>query len=626
MTERHKRQALRLAFAVVILIISQFIENETARFTLSVSAYLIAGYDIIIKAVKNILNRNFLDEFFLMTIATVGALILGEYIEATEVMLLFQVGELFQDYAVGISRKSLEKLVESAPEYANIEKDGQLLQVDPDEVEIGDIIVVKTGEKVPLDGVIIEGESAINTANLTGESIPRRVSVGDDILSGTINLSGLLKIQTTKDFDDSAIMKILELIENTSEKKSTMERFITRFARVYTPIVVLSAILLAIIPPLIFAVPFSECLRRALIFLVVSCPCALLVSVPLGFFGMIGSMSKKGVLVKGSVVVEQLAKAKDIVFDKTGTLTRGTFKVIAIHADQYDERELLKFAAHIESFSNHQIARSILEEYKGEIDTNSVEDFQEFAGMGLSGKVFGKRILVGNDKLMTDNGIAYRDCHLTGTTVHIAIEDDYMGHIIIADEIKEDAPATIRSLKSLGFNKMIMLTGDSERVGASIAKELGLSGYFAELMPEDKVRIYEEIKSKNNSPLIFAGDGLNDAPVIAGADIGIAMGISGSQAAVDYADLILMDDQPSKIPLAIKYARKTMSIVKQNIYFSIGIKVFVLIISALGFSNMQYAIFADVGVMILAVLNSLRTMEWSLFSRKGDESALDTIS
>ena len=609
MTKKQKKQALRLAFVVVILVLSHFIENESARLTLSLSSYLIAGYDIIIKAVKNILNKNFLDEFFLMTIATIGAIVLGEYFEATEVMLLFQVGELFQDYAVDISRKSLEKLVESAPEYANIEKGGQLLQVDPDEVEIGEIIAVKIGEKVPLDGIVVEGESSLNTANLTGESIPRRVSVGDDILSGTINLSGLLKIQTTKDFDDSAIMKILELIENTSEKKSTMERFITRFARVYTPIVVVSALLLAVVPPLAFSIPFSECLRRALIFLVVSCPCALLVSVPLGFFGMIGSMSKKGVLVKGSVVVEQLAKAKNIIFDKTGTLTRGTFKVIAIHADQYDEKELLKFAAHIESFSNHQIARSIMEEYKGEIDTNSVEEFKEFAGKGLAGKVFGKRVLVGNDKLMTDNDIAYRDCHLTGITVHIAIENEYMGHIIIADEIKEDSLATITALKELGFNKLIMLTGDSEKVGKSISKELGLNRFFAELMPEDKVKIYEEIKSENNSPLIFAGDGLNDAPVIAGADIGIAMGISGSQAAVDYADLILMDDKPSKIPLTIKNARKTMRIVKQNIYFSIGIKVFVLAISALGFSNMQYAIFADVGVMILAVLNSLRTMK-----------------
>lgn len=611
MTKKQKKQALRLAFVVVILIISHFIfiENEIIRLVLSLLGYLVAGYDIIIKAVKNILNKNFLDEFFLMTVATVGAIILGEYFEATEVMLLFQVGELFQDYAVDISRKSLAELVESAPEYANIERDGQFVQVDPDEVEIGDVIIVKAGEKIPLDGVIIEGESSINTANLTGESIPRSVSAGDEILSGSINLSGLLKIRTTKDFDDSAIMKILELIENTSVKKSRMERFITRFARVYTPIVVISAVLLAAIPPLVFSAPFSEWLRRALIFLVVSCPCALLVAVPLGFFGMIGSMSRKGVLVKGSVVVELMAKARDIVFDKTGTLTRGTFKVIAIHADKYDENELLKIAAHMESFSNHQIARSILEKYKGDIDTDSVEDFKEFAGRGLSGKVFGKRVLVGNDKFLTDHNIDYRDCHLAGTIVHIAIEDDYMGHIIIADEIKEDSPAAIAALKAQDFNNIIMLTGDSKKVGESISKELGLSRYYAELMPEDKVNIYEEIKSENSSPLIFAGDGLNDAPVIAGADIGIAMGVSGSQAAVDYADLILMDDRPSKIPLAIEKAKKTMRIVNQNIYFSIGIKIFVLIISALGFSNMQYAIFADVGVMILAVLNSLRTMK-----------------
>lgn len=611
MTKKQKKQALRLAFVVVILIISHFIffENEIIRLTLSLLGYLVAGYDIIIKAVKNILNKNFLDEFFLMTVATVGAIILGESFEATEVMLLFQVGELFQDYAVDISRKSLAELVESAPEYANIERDGQFVQVDPDEVEIGDVIIVKAGEKIPLDGVIVEGESSINTANLTGESIPRSVSAGDEILSGSINLSGLLKIRTTKDFDDSAIMKILELIENTSVKKSRMERFITRFARVYTPIVVISAVLLAAIPPLVFSAPFSEWLRRALIFLVVSCPCALLVAVPLGFFGMIGSMSRKGVLVKGSVVVELMAKARDIVYDKTGTLTRGTFKVIAIHADKYDENELLKIAAHMESFSNHQIARSILEKYKGDIDTDSVEDFKEFAGRGLSGKVFGKRVLVGNDKFLTDHNIDYRDCHLAGTIVHIAIEDDYMGHIIIADEIKEDSPAAIAALKAQDFNNIIMLTGDSKKVGESISKELGLSRYYAELMPEDKVNIYEEIKSENSSPLIFAGDGLNDAPVIAGADIGIAMGVSGSQAAVDYADLILMDDRPSKIPLAIEKAKKTMRIVNQNIYFSIGIKIFVLIISALGFSNMQYAIFADVGVMILAVLNSLRTMK-----------------
>lgn len=609
MTKKQKKQVLRLLLVVALLALSYLIKNETLRVVLSLCGYLVAGYDIIFKAVRNILNGNFLDEFFLMTVATIGAIILGEYFEATEVMLLFQVGELFQDYAVNISRKSLKELVESAPEYANVEKDGQLIQVNPDDVEIGDTIVVKIGEKIPIDGVVIEGESSINTANLTGESIPRRVSIGDDILSGTINLTGLLKIQTTKDFDDSAIMKILELIENTSEKKSVMERFITRFARVYTPIVVASAILLAIIPPLVFAAPFSEWLRRALIFLVVSCPCALLVSVPLGFFGMIGSMSKKGILVKGSVVVEQLAKAKDIVFDKTGTLTRGTFQVVAVHAHQYDEKELLKFAAHIESFSNHQIARSILEAYQGEVDTNAVKNFREFAGKGLCADVFGKSLLVGNDKLMLEHNVPYRDCHLTGTIVHIAIDNAYMGHIIITDEIKEDSPATISALKSLGFNQMIMLTGDSEKVGACISKVLGLTDFYAELMPEDKVSIYEEIKAGKNSPVIFAGDGLNDAPVIAGADIGIAMGMSGSQAAIDYADLILMDDKPSKIPLAIQNARKTMRIVNQNIYFSIGIKVFVLIISALGLSNMQYAIFADVGVMILAVLNSLRTMK-----------------
>lgn len=594
---------------VVILILSHFIENETARIALSLSGYLIAGYDIIVRAAKNILNRNFLDEYFLMTVATIGAIALGEYFEATEVMLLFQVGEWFQDYAVDISRRSLEELVESAPEYANIERDGQLVRVEPDAVEIGDVIVAKIGEKIPIDGVVVAGESSVNTANLTGESAPRRVSVGDDILSGTINLTGLLKIRTMKAFDESAIMKILELIEDTSEKKSTMERFITRFARIYTPIVVASALMLAIIPPLAFAASFFEWLRRALIFLVVSCPCALLVSVPLGFFGMIGSMSKKGVLVKGSVVIERLAKAKGIVFDKTGTLTRGTFQVVAIHAEKYDEHELLEFAAHIESFSNHPIARPILEAYQGALDTHAVEDFQEFAGKGLSGKVFGKSVLIGNDKLMADHHIAYKDCHLTGTIVHIAIEDAYMGHIIIADEIKEDSPATISSLKSLGFDDVIMLTGDSEKVGENISNELGLTVFYAELMPEDKVRIYEKIRAQSNAPIVYAGDGLNDAPVIAGADIGIAMGISGSQAAIDYADMILMDDQPSKIALAIQNARKTMRIVNQNVCFSIGIKVFVLALSALGFANMQYAIFADVGVMILAVLNSLRTIK-----------------
>lgn len=594
---------------VVILILSHFIENETARIALSLSGYLIAGYDIIVRAAKNILNRNFLDEYFLMTVATIGAIALGEYFEATEVMLLFQVGEWFQDYAVDISRRSLEELVESAPEYANIERDGQLVRVEPDAVEIGDVIVAKIGEKIPIDGVVVARESSVNTANLTGESAPRRVSVGDDILSGTINLTGLLKIRTMKAFDESAIMKILELIEDTSEKKSTMERFITRFARIYTPIVVASALMLAIIPPLAFSASFFEWLRRALIFLVVSCPCALLVSVPLGFFGMIGSMSKKGVLVKGSVVIERLAKAKGIVFDKTGTLTRGTFQVVAIHAEKYDEHELLEFAAHIESFSNHPIARPILEAYQGALDTHAVEDFQEFAGKGLSGKVFGKSVLIGNDKLMADHHIAYKDCHLTGTIVHIAIEDAYMGHIIIADEIKEDSPATISSLKSLGFDDVIMLTGDSEKVGENISNELGLTVFYAELMPEDKVRIYEKIRAQSNAPIVYAGDGLNDAPVIAGADIGIAMGISGSQAAIDYADMILMDDQPSKIALAIQNARKTMRIVNQNVCFSIGIKVFVLALSALGFANMQYAIFADVGVMILAVLNSLRTIK-----------------
>jgi Cd2+/Zn2+-exporting ATPase len=608
MSKKQKERIVRLAAVAALLIAARFADAEAARIALSLSGYFIAGWDVVLKAVKNLLNRNFLDEFFLMTVATLGAIALGEYFEAAEVMALFQIGELFQDYAVNVSRKSLRELVESAPKYANLEKDGELTQVDPDDVGVGDVIVVKVGEKVPIDGVVIEGESYVNTANLTGESVPRRAAPGDEILSGSINLSGLLRIRTTRAFDDSAAMKILELIENASEKKSTAERFVTRFARVYTPIVVSLALLLAVVPPLVFSAPFAEWVRRALIFLVVSCPCALLASVPLAFFGMIGSSSKKGVLIKGGVVVEQLAKAKDIIFDKTGTLTRGVFKVTAVHADQYDEHELLKYAANIEALSNHHIARSILDEYHGEIDAK--EEFQEFAGKGLSGRVFGKNVLVGNDKLMNDHDVVYKDCHLTGTIVHIAIENDYVGHIVIADEIKEDSQETISALKELGFNKIVMTTGDSEKVAQSVSKELQLTGVFAELMPEDKTRIYEEIKAGVPSPVIFAGDGLNDAPVIAGADVGTAMGGSGAQAAIDYADVVLMDDQPSKIPLTIKNARKTMRIVKQNVFFTIAVKVFVLTLAALGLSNMQFAIFADVGVMILAVLNSLRTMRF----------------
>lgn len=606
---KFRKEILRLVLVVLIMLVGYFINTEPVSTILYLAAYALAGYDIIIKAIKNIINGNFLDEFFLMSVATVGAIFLGEYFEAVEVMLLFQVGELFQDRALEVSRKSIAGLVEAAPEFANVEREGAIEEVDPDEVEIGEIIVVKPGEKVPIDGKVIEGKSSVNTQNITGESLPRGIKVGDDILSGFINLDGVLKIETTRDFDDSAIMKILELIENTSEKKSSTERFITRFSRVYTPIVVISALILALIPPIITGDPFSKWVGRALIFLVVSCPCALLVSVPLAYFSMIGALSKRGVLAKGSVVIENISKARDIVLDKTGTLTKGIFKVVAIHADKYDEETLLSYAAYGEYFSNHPIASSIREEFGENIDQEKISDYQEIAGMGIKVKIDDKDVLLGNEALMDKFQIPWKKCHLVGTTVHIAIDGEYVGHIIISDEVKADSVETVERLKKMGFKRLIMLTGDMERVAKDIAGRLGLTGFFAGLLPEEKVARYKEVKAEVETPVIFVGDGLNDAPALAGADVGIAMGQSGSHIAIDYSDVVLMDDKPSNIALAISGARKANSIVRQNIYATLIVKLAVLVLAAMGNANMQYAIFADVGVMILATLNSFRAMK-----------------
>ena len=605
---KFRKEILRLVLVVLIMVAGYLVKLEPVRTILFLSAYGLVAYDILIKAIKNIINGNFLDEFFLMSVATVGAIFLGEYFEAVEVMLLFQIGELFQDRALEVSRKSIAGLVEAAPEFANVERDGAIEEVDPDEVEVGEIIIVKPGEKVPIDGKVIEGKSSVNTQNITGESVPRGIKAGDEILSGFINLDGLLKVETTRDFDDSAIMKILELIENTSDKKSSTERFITRFSRVYTPIVVISALIVALLPPLITGDPFSKWVGRALIFLVVSCPCALLVSVPLAYFSMIGALSKRGVLVKGSVVIENISKARDIVFDKTGTLTKGIFKVFAIHTDIYDEETLLRYAAYGEYFSNHPIGSSIREEFGEPIDQSKIADYQEIAGMGIRVKIDDKDVLLGNDSLMSKFQVEWKECHLVGTTVHIAIDGEYVGHIIISDEIKTDSVDTIDRLKKMGFKRLVMLTGDMERVAKDIAGRLGLTGFFASLLPEDKVKRYEEIKSEVESPVIFVGDGLNDAPALAGADVGIAMGQSGSHIAIDYSDVVLMDDKPSDIALSVFGARKTSRIVKQNIYATIIVKLVVLVMAAMGNANMQYAIFADVGVMILATLNSFRAM------------------
>lgn len=617
MTKKQKKVLIRIIIAAVLVIALQFIPVKGyVRFGLYMIPYFVIGYDILKKAGKGILNRQIFDENFLMAVATIGAIALGDYKEGTAVMLFYQIGELFQSYAVGKSRRNISDLMDIRPDYANVEKDGELEQVDPDEIEIGTVIVVQPGEKVPIDGVVVEGTSSLNTSALTGESVPREVSVDDEIISGCINMTGLLKIRTTKEFGESTVSKILELVENASSRKSRSENFISKFAKIYTPAVCYGALALAILPPIVrmafmgLAPEWGDWVYRALTFLVISCPCALVISIPLSFFAGIGGASREGVLVKGSSFLETLSQTKIVVFDKTGTMTKGVFEVNGIHHSPYKDEELLEYAALAESYSTHPISKSLQRAYGKPIDKNRVSDVEEIGGHGLTAKVDGKVVAAGNAKLMKKLGIEYHDCSHVGTIVHVAIDGKYAGHILISDVIKEHAAEAIAALKKSGIEKTVMLTGDAKNVADHVAAQLGIDEVCSELLPGDKVEKVEELLTKKpeKDKLAFVGDGINDAPVLSRADIGIAMGALGSDAAIEAADIVLMDDDPLKISKAIRISRKCIRIVYENIYFAIGIKVICLVLGALGIANMWFAIFADVGVMILAVLNAIRTL------------------
>ena len=607
---------IRIIIAAVLIVVFSLLPAEGyLRFGLFMIPYLVIGYDILKKAFKGILNKQVFDENFLMAVATVGAILLGDYSEGVAVMLFYQIGELFQSYAVGKSRRNISELMDIRPDYANIEKDGALEQVDPDEVEIGTIIVVQPGEKVPIDGVITEGTSTLNTSALTGESLPRDAKAGDEVISGCINMTGLLKIRTTKEFGESTVSKILELVENSSSRKSRSENFISKFAKYYTPAVCYGALALAFIPPIVLLVMgkpamWGDWIYRALTFLVISCPCALVISIPLSFFAGIGGASNQGILVKGSNYLETLAQTKYVVFDKTGTMTQGVFEVSGIHHNEMPDEKLLEYAALAECSSSHPISKSLQKAYGKPIDRNRVTDIEEISGNGVIAKVDGISVAAGNTKLMDRLGIAYQDCHHVGTVVHMAIDGKYAGHILISDIIKPHAKEAIAELKKAGISKTVMLTGDSKRVADQVAGELGIQEVYSELLPADKVSRVEELLNQKSEKdkLAFVGDGINDAPVLSRADIGIAMGALGSDAAIEAADIVLMDDDPLKISKAIKIARKCIRIVYENIYFAIGIKVLCLILGALGIANMWMAIFADVGVMIIAVLNAIRTL------------------
>ena len=607
---------IRIIIAAVLIVVFSLLPAEGyLRFVLFMIPYLVIGYDILKKAFKGILNKQVFDENFLMAVATVGAILLGDYSEGVAVMLFYQIGELFQSYAVGKSRRNISELMDIRPDYANIEKDGTLEQVDPDEVEIGTIIVVQPGEKVPIDGVITEGTSTLNTSALTGESLPRDAKAGDEVISGCINMTGLLKIRTTKEFGESTVSKILELVENSSSRKSKSENFISKFAKYYTPAVCYGALALAFIPPIVLLIMekpamWGDWIYRALTFLVISCPCALVISIPLSFFAGIGGASNQGILVKGSNYLETLAQTKYVVFDKTGTMTQGVFEVSGIHHNEMPDEKLLEYAALAECSSSHPISKSLQKAYGKPIDRNRVTDIEEISGNGVIAKVDGISVAAGNTKLMDRLGIAYQDCHHVGTVVHMAIDGKYAGHILISDIIKPHAKEAIAELKKAGISKTIMLTGDSKRVADQVAGELGIQEVYSELLPADKVSRVEELLNQKSEKdkLAFVGDGINDAPVLSRADIGIAMGALGSDAAIEAADIVLMDDDPLKISKAIKIARKCIRIVYENIYFAIGIKILCLILGALGIANMWVAIFADVGVMILAVLNAIRTL------------------
>lgn len=625
MNKKQKRNLMRIIVAAILMIVLHFAPvSGMVRFGLYLVPYLIIGYDILWKAFKGVKNRQPFDESLLMAIATLGAIILavyedGDYTEAIGVMLFYQIGEWFQSYAVGKSRRNISELMDIRPDYANVEREnGQLEAVDPDEVEVGTIIVVKPGEKIPIDGEVVEGSSTLNTSALTGESLPREVESGDEVISGCININGLLKIRTTKEFGESTVSKILDLVENASSRKSKAEDFISKFARVYTPAVVAAAIALALVPPFVrmgfMGVPadWDVWIYRALTFLVISCPCALVISIPLSFFAGIGGASKAGVLVKGSNYLETLSKVKTVVFDKTGTLTKGVFQVTAAHPQEMSEKELLHLAAHVERYSTHPIAASLRAAYPNESDSCRVEAVEEIAGEGIRAHVNGNVVCVGNSKMMEAVGAEWYDCHrhAAGTVIHVSINGRYAGHVIISDVVKETSKAAIAALKSVGVARTVMLTGDAKEVADAVAKELGIDQVRSELLPADKVQNVEELlmENKGNGNLAFVGDGINDAPVLTRADIGIAMGAMGSDAAIEAADVVLMDDDPIKISQAIRISRKCLAIVNQNTWFSIGIKLVVLLLGAVGIANMWFAIFADVGVMILAVLNAMRAL------------------
>lgn len=612
MSKKQKRMLFRVLASAVLFAVALLLPTEGwLRLFTFLIPYAVIAWDVLWRAVRNIAHGQVFDENFLMSLATVGALATGEYPEAVFVMLFYQVGELFQSYAVDQSRKSITSLMDIRPDYANIEVDGQLRQVDPEDVAVGDTIVIKAGERIPLDGVVLEGTSNVDTAALTGESLPREAQPGDDVISGCVNLSGLLRVRVTKAFEESTVAKILDLVENSSSKKAKAENFITKFARYYTPAVVLAAVALALLPPLFTSIQWVDSIQRALNFLVVSCPCALVISVPLSFFGGIGGASKNGILVKGGNYLEVLAKTELVVFDKTGTLTRGVFNVTAIHPDHCGEAQLLELAALAESYSDHPISRSLKEAYGKELDTSRVSNVEELSGRGVRATVDGRQICAGNDKLMEDIGVSWHPCHRVGTTVHVASDGVYLGHIVISDEVKPDAKEAITALKACGVRRTVMLTGDAKAVGESVAQELGLDEVHTQLLPADKVTRVEALLGEVSpkGALAFVGDGINDAPVLSRADIGIAMGGLGSDAAIEAADIVLMDDKPSKLADAIRIARRTLAIVRQNIVFALAVKFLVLALSAAGVANMWEAVFADVGVSVIAILNAMRALK-----------------
>ena len=612
MSKKQKRMLFRVLASAVLFAVALLLPTEGwLRLFTFLIPYAVIAWDVLWRAVRNIAHGQVFDENFLMSLATVGALATGEYPEAVFVMLFYQVGELFQSYAVDQSRKSITSLMDIRPDYANIEVDGQLRQVDPEDVAVGDTIVIKAGERIPLDGVVLEGTSNVDTAALTGESLPREAQPGDDVISGCVNLSGLLRVRVTKAFEESTVAKILDLVENSSSKKAKAENFITKFARYYTPAVVLAAVALALLPPLFTSIQWVDSIQRALNFLVVSCPCALVISVPLSFFGGIGGASKNGILVKGGNYLEVLAKTELVVFDKTGTLTRGVFNVTAIHPDHCGEAQLLELAALAESYSDHPLSRSLKEAYGKELDASRVSNVEELSGRGVRATVDGRQICAGNDKLMEDIGVSWHPCHRVGTTVHVASDGVYLGHIVISDEVKPDAKEAITALKACGVRRTVMLTGDAKAVGESVAQELGLDEVHTQLLPADKVTRVEALLGEVSpkGALAFVGDGINDAPVLSRADIGIAMGGLGSDAAIEAADIVLMDDKPSKLADAIRIARRTLAIVRQNIVFALAVKFLVLALSAAGVANMWEAVFADVGVSVIAILNAMRALK-----------------